>query len=578
MNSIAPGHRLKIEGNLVKEYKHPAPISSDSIPFIENSREWKAKNFKQLKISWIDRILSQISSCYAQKIERLNLQYMTSQLKSRYDDLRSRISEPTDSDRVELPLLKGICIDLEKRAKEGITGLQLRTLETGLNFLHDHAAVNKYLIRTSFQRHHLNVSEEEISKIESKFCSGNNSWRNDKQKTSIRNDILKVFDRLLSKGLISGDFFINYPEERFPFIECLLERGVNPKLFLEHTYEEMEKVLKWQLNPQEPIADFLKCVNQYDTVQEALAAWTTKESKETIVKWSKQPSGPTNSLYSVKALLSLYGNQDIFNSAMDTTIHIAADALKNKSWDFNAIMAFSAFRRGKIAEWQGDRKDQVDYFGFPRGGPLRVSMSEYNESMVTKLSGCYEPLRLALYKIHTEQLLSPPTLEIPSPMPEFFYAKSLFTNKGFDSRQYKDAIGAFYITIKGLPIELTSLMPAYYGHDQIYHTPTKNIEAILGECAEIYKTAIKEDNIKELVPLLGKLFWLICQAKPWRRGDPSIAEIIVRSILLSKDLKASPWKEGIAPWIEASKYIDGNAFGRDFASLFQTELVNCNQK
>jgi len=48
--------------------------------------------------------------------------------------------------------------------------------------------------------------------------------------------------------------------------------------------------------------------------------------------------------------------------------------------------------------------------------------------------------------------------------------------------------------------------------------------------SKIYELALKEQDPQEIQKLAGAMFWWICQAKPWKRGDPSIAEIIVRAI------------------------------------------------
>jgi len=86
---------------------------------------------------------------------------------------------------------------------------------------------------------------------------------------------------------------------------------------------------------------------------------------------------------------------------------------------------------------------------------------------------------------------------------------------------------------------------------------------------EVYPKMLAETDPERLVELAGEAFWLICQAKPWSLGDPSIAEVFVRSILLSKGVDLGMWKQGIVPWEEASVARDDVSFGKIFPTLFE---------
>jgi len=72
--------------------------------------------------------------------------------------------------------------------------------------------------------------------------------------------------------------------------------------------------------------------------------------------------------------------------------------------------------------------------------------------------------------------------------------------------------------------------------------------------------------------LLGEIFWWICRAKPFQRGDPSIAEMLVKAVALACDkIELPPWKEGLIPWAEVMVEPDPHAFGKNFNTLFESK-------
>ncbi len=183
---------------------------------------------------------------------------------------------------------------------------------------------------------------------------------------------------------------------------------------------------------------------------------------------------------------------------------------------------------------------------------------------ITNLNGVYSRLADKLVLLHETQQQNS-ALAFPSEdcLPSYFYSSTRVPVKSVDhyvnSRGDKSLpLGTFYIKIDDKPIPLNFLVRQFnevcYA---IIHTPCKYLEVLTGEYQKRYQLALQEDDIDKLMFQLGRLFWLICQAKLWIRGDPSIAEIIVRSVLLSKDWKAPSWKKGIIPWEEACVYIDG---------------------
>jgi len=104
---------------------------------------------------------------------------------------------------------------------------------------------------------------------------------------------------------------------------------------------------------------------------------------------------------------------------------------------------------------------------------------------------------------------------------------------------------------------------------RIYHTSVPVAEKVMEHVkAELYPQILAETDEKRVVERAGEIFWWICQAKPWTLGDPSIAEVFVKSILLSKGIDLGMWKKEIIPWEEASVARDAVSFGKLFSFLF----------
>ena len=74
---------------------------------------------------------------------------------------------------------------------------------------------------------------------------------------------------------------------------------------------------------------------------------------------------------------------------------------------------------------------------------------------------------------------------------------------------------------------------------------------------------------QELLEKLGQIFWLICQAKPWLRGDPSIAEMFIKVVWMHKTGELLPsWKQGVVPWESVIESTNPKDYGKNFRCLF----------
>ncbi len=125
--------------------------------------------------------------------------------------------------------------------------------------------------------------------------------------------------------------------------------------------------------------------------------------------------------------------------------------------------------------------------------------------------------------------------------------------------------------IDGKPIELSRFDDT---GKLIWHTEFENIEPIMNHVKNnLWKEALEEKDYDKLMQKLGEIFWWVCQAKPWSLGDPSIAEMLIKSVLASKGFSSLAWKEGITPWVEVMVEPGVNEFSKNFATLFDTGSI-----
>ena len=104
----------------------------------------------------------------------------------------------------------------------------------------------------------------------------------------------------------------------------------------------------------------------------------------------------------------------------------------------------------------------------------------------------------------------------------------------------------------------------------IQHTsPKECLEVMNYVKLTLFPQAMAEENPDTLLEYLGQIFWLICQAKPWHLGDPSIAESLIRTIWISKGFKNVSWQKNVIPWIEVMIEPDINKFAAKFCKFFE---------
>ena len=104
------------------------------------------------------------------------------------------------------------------------------------------------------------------------------------------------------------------------------------------------------------------------------------------------------------------------------------------------------------------------------------------------------------------------------------------------------------------------------------HSSLKSAQAILNYVEKLYDEVSKSEDPDTIKYLSGKIFWWLCQAKPWLRGDPSISEMLIRSIWVTKGLASPSWESDLIPWVETVIDTDPENFGNNFHKLFKGGL------
>ena len=142
-----------------------------------------------------------------------------------------------------------------------------------------------------------------------------------------------------------------------------------------------------------------------------------------------------------------------------------------------------------------------------------------------------------------------------------------FYTKKSDS-YYK--MGTIKGEIHGKPVELSHIkISTTNAFVKVIHTPPENIPICLEYVSELYDHALALEDKDLLLQELGRIFWWICQAKPWEGGDPSIGEMLIKSIWLAKTGEnLPPWEKDLIPWVSVMKQFNVEQFAQDFHSLF----------
>lgn len=348
---------------------------------------------------------------------------------------------------------------------------------------------------------------------------------------------------------------------------------------------DFDKLQKKVIYFQDPIIEFIKCINETSTIEEGFTTFFTdfkgKELKQWEESFDKINSKDLKYESSLPQIVNTYGNQNtnfygdqtIFNWGMQTAFEIGAARI-SKGWGFKEIMFFGAYARQTIAIKQNrpeawDEDGNCEY-GVLRGGPFSgkgdkrltwVDRETYKE-LGKYLNDQYKNLTLSDENFFSD-------FEI---FPHGYAVKWDLFSDG-------NPVLAYYVKVRdeNAPkkhVALNIYDPNFLDKKNnirkvVYHMSPNDSELMYNECNILFNEAIKIDEEESLYRKLGELYWLTCQAKFWSRGDPAIAEIIIKSILMSKGFKIKSWDKNIIPWVEVSKKPSAYEFGKLFLKLFE---------
>ncbi len=231
--------------------------------------------------------------------------------------------------------------------------------------------------------------------------------------------------------------------------------------------------------------------------------------------------------------------------------------LKDKEWGFVDLLDFFAQMRQTIGvrlqhpEWQR--------IGIPR-----------EQEVLTLCTGPYEALGEKLWGLKQDLILHPDMYRLE-------IEKGALQIIGENILQFRGKINDEWIDLSKIefpPDFKESNQPTTRTYcPKVHHTPAENIKKILSWIeTTLYPQLMQETNPEKINKLLGEIFWLLCQAKPWELGDPSIAELFFRTILLFKDCESCPWKEDLVPWVEVTLESDPHQFAKNFPYYFARKI------
>jgi Avirulence protein len=248
-----------------------------------------------------------------------------------------------------------------------------------------------------------------------------------------------------------------------------------------------------------------------------------------------------------------YGEDDSqinYGSLMHQSIRMASLAVDQYGLNLDQLLSFIAFRRAEIATVVGH--GSAKKFGRP------IQVLNY-----THCRGHYQELDSWFKHLQNE----------PEPIP-FYRKNQIELIEGMGTPPVGAECGSITATIGEKELTLSQVVFDLNkeNHSIIIHCNYKNHKPILGHIRTLYDAAMLESDETRICELMGEIFWWICQAKFWERGDPSIAELLVKTVFYQKGIPLLPWKPELVPWCAVMKELDVNEFGRKFHTLFDEEF------
>lgn len=233
-----------------------------------------------------------------------------------------------------------------------------------------------------------------------------------------------------------------------------------------------------------------------------------------------------------------HANQQLYGLIIAVTTKLASSFIE-KGKDYRLIYQFSAFGRF-VAVFSGTRCDK---------GCLDFGRTRYGD-MLTPLTDAYSCINPRIQEL------------ILNGIPDPIYCP--------ESSPVKLMIDGDIILFSTMIFGEEMVLQTTKMNEAVYHFGMGNLIKI-GYGLNHLKTLFDEALIcpsEELMSRLGEFFWWFCIIKPVKRGDPSIAEIIVKAVMLSREVPIHPWQNGIIPWAETVLQPNPKKFGSTFHTMF----------
>lgn len=80
-----------------------------------------------------------------------------------------------------------------------------------------------------------------------------------------------------------------------------------------------------------------------------------------------------------------------------------------------------------------------------------------------------------------------------------------------------------------------------------------------------------------LAPVVGQIHWWLSLMRPYDRGSAGISDMVTKILFDKKAIRVPRWRLGCSPDLEALSTPEVEAYAKNYANLFETNLVQFNQ-
>lgn len=198
--------------------------------------------------------------------------------------------------------------------------------------------------------------------------------------------------------------------------------------------------------------------------------------------------------------------------------------------------------------------------------------------MLTPTGGIYADLAERFEEAMSEWKIANSCLlefdgEWPSFSKEYFEIDMMLkSDKGSDIELPEFSLITSKAKISGVVYPLSQFVLVNGILSKVLHTPFRVCQRI-NYGADLFNQLINDAlTLKEeraVIEKLGEFFWWFCKIKPLVNGDPSVAEILVKAVLSSKNFEVPGWQPKTTPWVEVELECDPRKFGKKFYQLLK---------